>query len=119
MKNRLKYLMQKASVAEPPEMMSKSGWVPFLPIIRILMEERGYTLVTAVHWLVEQGEIPASRHGAGYRALAQILARREAKKRRQQSCQQGLGALNPPVAPPTGQALELMGTANPLASIPA
>jgi hypothetical protein len=84
MKNRLEDLMQKASVAAPPELMSKSGWVPYLPILRILMEERGYTLMAAVHWLVQQGEIPASRHQVAYRGLSQILARREAKKVRQQ-----------------------------------
>ena len=84
MKSRLEDLLQKASLAQPPETLSRSGWTPYLPIIRVLMEERGYTLVAAVGWLVAQGEIEKSRQSTAYAALSQILARREAKKQRQQ-----------------------------------
>ncbi|TDU64076.1 hypothetical protein EI77_04260 [Prosthecobacter fusiformis] len=85
MKTRLEDLIQKASVAQPPDTLSRSSWTPYLPIIRILMEERAHTLMAAVEWLVGQGEIPADRQAMAYRALRQILARREAKKHRQQA----------------------------------
>lgn len=85
MKTRLEDLIQKASVAQPPEQLSRSNWTPYLPIIRILMEERAHTLIAAVEWLVAQGEIPKNEQAKAYRALRQILARREAKKLRQQA----------------------------------
>ncbi len=85
MKNRLEDLIQKASVAQPPETLSGSSWMPYLPIIRILMEERAHTLMAAVAWLVGQGEIDKSRQQVAYRALQAILARRQAKKLRQQA----------------------------------
>lgn len=84
MKTRLEDLIQKASVAQPPSTLSRSNWTPYLPIIRILMEERAHTLMAAVEWLVGQGEIPQKRRGMAYRALRQILARRDAKRLRQQ-----------------------------------
>jgi len=85
MKTRLEDLIQKASVAQPPEQLSRSNWTPYLPIIRILMEERAHSLIAAVEWLVAQGEIPKNEQAKAYRALRQILARREAKKLRQQA----------------------------------
>lgn len=83
MKSRLEDLMQKASVAQPPGQLARSNWIPYLPIIRILMEERAHSLTAAVDWLVAQGEIPPKSQGMAYRALRQILARREAKHLRQ------------------------------------
>lgn len=80
MKSRLEDLMQKASVAQPPDRLARSNWIPYLPIIRILMEERAHSLTAAVDWLVAQGEIPPKSQGMAYRALRQILARREAKQ---------------------------------------
>lgn len=84
MNTRLEDLIQKASVAQPPSTLSRSSWTPYLPIIRILMEERAHTLMAAVEWLVGQGEIPPKRQGMAYRALRQILARRDAKRLRRQ-----------------------------------
>ncbi|MES2737208.1 MAG: hypothetical protein V4672_12865 [Verrucomicrobiota bacterium] len=83
MKSRLEDLMQRASVAQPPDQLARSNWIPYLPIIRILMEERAHSLTAAVDWLVAQGEIPTKSQGMAYRALRQILARREAKQLRQ------------------------------------
>ncbi|MCW0218300.1 MAG: hypothetical protein OJI67_08255 [Prosthecobacter sp.] len=97
MKTRLEDLIQKASVAQPPEQLSRSNWTPYLPIIRILMEERAHSLIAAVEWLVAQGEIPKNEQAKAYRALRQILARREAKKLRQQA---RLHRPPPPKTPP-------------------
>lgn len=106
MKTRLQELLQRASVAEPPETLSRSTWTPYLPIIRVLMEERSYTLTAAVEWLVVQGEIEKPRQGLAYRALRQLLARREAKKQRQQiRLQRQFHALVPPLpSAPAGPA---------------
>lgn len=84
MKTRLEDLIKKAKVAQPPELIARSNWIPYLPILRILMEERAHSLMAAVEWLVVQGEIEKSRQAIAYRALRQILARREAKQNRQQ-----------------------------------
>lgn len=88
MKSRLEELLCKASVAQPPDTLSRSSWLPYLPIVRVLMDERAHSLTAAVEWLVAQGEIAKKDQGMAYRSLRQILARREAKKLRLQARQQ-------------------------------
>lgn len=85
MKNRLDVLMKKASTAQPPAVQARSTWLPYVPVVRVLMDQRAHSLQAAVEWLVRQGEIPQERQGMAYRALRQILARREAKRLRQQA----------------------------------
>lgn len=85
MKNRLDTLMKKASTAQPPDVQARSSWLPYVPVVRVLMEQRAHTLQAAVEWLVRQGEVPQDRQGGAYRALRQILARRDAKRLRLQA----------------------------------
>lgn len=85
MKTRLDTLMKKASTAQPPAVQARSSWLPYVPVVRVLMEQRAHSLQAAVEWLVRQGEVPQDRQGGAYRALRQILARRDAKRLRQQA----------------------------------
>lgn len=78
----LNALMEKAARAEPPAILARSSWLAYVPVIQVLMTQRAFNLKAAVKWLVQQGEIAPAKEGCAYRALLQILTRRQKKAAR-------------------------------------
>lgn len=77
----LSALLEKANQATPPETMgARSQYKQFIPVVKVLIEQRGFDLKSAVNWLVEMGELKQERVKLAYRSLSQVFQRIEKKK---------------------------------------
>jgi hypothetical protein len=72
-------LLERASVALPPQRPSRSSWRPFAPVVRQLMTN-GHTVLSSVDWLIEQKEVKTTDRTKAYRSLLALLKRHETTK---------------------------------------
>lgn len=77
MNEKLTSLMQKAKEADLNE--GRGRFNQFLPIIKILIEERGYNRIKAIQWLVDQGEIKQEDQLAAYQSITAYFCRMNKK----------------------------------------
>lgn len=68
-------LLKKADKAFPP-VKSRTAWRHLLPVVDKLSAERGFTLLDAVDWLVNQKAVPAEKRMAAYHSLNGSIRRR-------------------------------------------
>lgn len=59
----LEQLMAKAKTARPEK---QEKYAVYLPIMRVLIEERAHSIKEATRWLVAQGEIPKANENGAY-----------------------------------------------------
>ena len=78
MKTPIAKLLERASVALPPQKPSRSSWAPLYPVVQTLMVN-GHTIVSSVEWLIEQEEIKPSERTKAYRALQTMHGRKNPK----------------------------------------
>lgn len=79
MKTPIAKLLERASVALPPQKPSRSSWAPLYPVVLKLMCN-GHTVVSAIKWLVAEGEIDSSEQTQAYRALQTMHSRKNPKE---------------------------------------
>lgn len=56
-------LMEKAKVARPKK---QGKYAAYLPIMRVLIQERAHSIKEATRWLVAQNEIPKANENNAY-----------------------------------------------------
>lgn len=78
MKTPIATLLERASVALPPQRPSRSTWKPFAPVVKQLMSN-GHTVLSSVDWLIDQKEVKPTDRTKAYRSLLTLLKRHETK----------------------------------------
>lgn len=68
MKTPIETLIQKAKAA--PKIAPKSNHLQFVPVVEVLIKERGFSIYKAVRWLVERGEIDKKSEQNAYQSFA-------------------------------------------------
>ena len=72
-------LLERAAVALPPQKPSRSRWAPLYPVVQTLIVN-GHTVVSAIEWLISEGEIARAEQTKAYRALQTMHSRKNTKE---------------------------------------
>lgn len=75
MRTAIATLLERAAHALPPQSPSRSSWAPYYPVVTTLIGN-GHNVLSAVEWLIGQGEIKSSERQKAYRALLSLHHRK-------------------------------------------